>query len=441
MRLSAQMAKPRSNYVCLNCQANFATWAGKCPTCGHWNTLVEQDEPEQEAYSQAQPAQLTALKDLTTQKLSRLKTGLPEFDRVLGGDDPGLVTGSVVLIAGSPGVGKSTLLLQVASHIEGAVYFSAEESLEQLRLRANRLELTQSELRLSSERNLGKIIAAIRQEQPPLVVLDSIQTIYDDSLPGTPGSIIQVKEACWRLQKFAKESGTTLLIVGHVTKEGMIAGPKVLEHLVDVVLYLEGEKRTGLRVLRAEKNRFGSTEEVGIWQLGANGMIAVEDPGQLFAQLITDDLPGRALSITVEGTRAFIIEIQALVTKTAFGYPKRASQGIDLNRMNLILAVLENRLNLNLSSYDVYLNVVGGFTIKDTGVDLAVAAAILSGMTKKPINKKNVFVGEIGLLGEVRQAFDRARREKEAERLGYLISKNIKSLSLLSGLFQKVIKE
>ncbi|HUD20661.1 MAG TPA: DNA repair protein RadA [Candidatus Saccharimonadales bacterium] len=431
------MAKAKKFYSCLNCGAMSTTWSGKCTACGQWNTLVEQEETADFSPTSTKQAELVAIKDIKSDSLKRLKTGIKEFDRVLGGDDPGLVTGSVVLVAGAPGVGKSTMLLQVASHVPDAVYFSAEESLEQLRLRANRLGLAKSDLRLSSERGLSNILASVYREKPPLVVVDSIQTIFDDTLPGTPGSIVQVREACWRLQKFAKETGTTMLIVGHVTKEGMIAGPKVLEHLVDVVLYLEGEKRTGLRILRAEKNRYGSTEEVGIWQLLAAGLKSVEDPGQLFAELITDNLPGRALSVTVEGTRSFIVEIQTLIAKTAFGYPKRASQGVDLNRLNLILAVLENRLNVNLSSYDVYLNVVGGFTLKDTGVDLAVAAAILSGLTKKPINKKTIFVGEIGLLGEVRSAIDRTRREKEAERLGYDISKNIKSLDQLSAAFKK----
>jgi DNA repair protein RadA/Sms len=249
--------------------------------------------------------------------------------------------------------------------------------------------------------------------------------------------LVQVRDNCWRLQQFAKQTGVAILLVGHVTKEGIVAGPRVLEHLVDVVMYLEGEKRTGLRLLRADKNRFGSTEEVGIWQLTSHGYEPVADPGQLFASLVSADVPGRALTVTIEGTRAFLVEIQALVTKTAFGYPKRASQGIDINRLNLLLAVLENRLNLPLSQDDVYLNVVGGFTLKDPGVDLAVAGAIMSGLTKQTLPKKLLLVGEIGLLGEIRPAFEQAKRAKEAKRLNYAINKGVGSIHGL----KKILKD
>lgn len=427
------MTKNKQVYICLNCQNDFLTWSGKCPSCGQWNTLTEQKTTVSK--NTAEPTTLVTIANLKETKVTRYKTGLNEFDRVLGGDNPGYVVGSVILLAGSPGVGKSTLLLQASHQVKNAIYFSAEESLEQLKIRFDRLELSEKSLRLSSERDLSKILATLAIEKPPLAIIDSVQTVYDDSLPGTPGSIVQVKEATWRLQCFAKESGTTLIVVGHVTKEGMIAGPKTLEHLVDVVLYLEGEKRTGLRILRPEKNRFGSTDEVGIWQLTKNGMTSVSDPGRLFSELITDNLPGRAISVTLEGSRVFLIEIQALVSKTAFGYPKRMSQGIDSNRLNVILAVIENRLEMPLSQYDVFINVVGGFSIKDPGVDLAIASAILSSLTKRPINKKSIFVGEIGLLGEVRPAVEMTKREREAQRLGYAISKNVKSLSQLKAVF------
>lgn len=435
------MAKPKTSFVCESCGSHFSSWAGRCAVCGEWNTIVEEAvEPTIStgrggSVSDASPAELTEIGNISIAKHQRLQSGLPEFDRVLGGDDPGLVPGSILLLAGTPGVGKSTLLLQLAATVPNSLYFSAEESLEQIHLRSTRLGLNKSKLRLSAERNVNKIIAAVKDAKPSLVVIDSIQTVYDDALPGAPGSLTQVRDNGWRLQQLAKLTGVTILIVGHVTKEGLMAGPRVLEHLVDVVLYLEGERRTGLRVLRGEKNRFGSTEEVGIWQLGQDGFEAVEDPGRIFAGLITEDVPGRALTMTVEGSRAFVVEIQALVTKTAFGYPKRAAQGIDVNRLTLLLAVLENRLGAAFSNYDVYVNVVGGFTLKDPGVDVAVAAAAVSGLNKKTLPAKLVIFGEVGLLGEVRPAFGAERRAKEAKRLGYTVTTKFDSIKDLPKLF------
>lgn len=245
-----------------------------------------------------------------------------------------------------------------------------------------------------------------------------------------------MRDNCWRLQQLAKQTGVAILLVGHVTKEGVVAGPRVMEHLVDVVMYLEGERRTGLRLLRTEKNRFGSTDEVGIWQLTSKGYVPVKDPGKLFAQLVSSDLPGRSLTIALEGSRAFVIEIQALVAKTAFGYPKRTAQGYDTQRLTVLLAVLENRLRLPLSQYDVYVNVVGGFSVKDPGVDLAVAAAVLSGLKNVPIEDKLVLMGEIGLLGEVRPAFEHTKRVKEAEKLGYKTNRGVRTLGDLVSLIK-----
>lgn len=434
------MSKAKSTFVCESCGSHFNSWSGRCTVCGEWNTIVEETiEPfvgGNGGSSKAEPAELLTVAELPSKQRSRIRSKIAEFDRVLGGDDPGIVEGSIILMAGNPGVGKSTLLLQVASTIEGAQYYSAEESLEQIRLRSNRLGLSKSKLKLASERNLNKIIAAINETKPPFVIIDSIQTVFDDTVAGTPGSLVQVRDNCWRLQQFAKQTGTAILLVGHVTKEGVVAGPRVLEHLVDAVMYLEGEKRTGLRLLRCDKNRFGSTEEVGIWQLTGSGFEPVDDPGKMFASLVSADVPGRALTITLEGSRAFLVEIQALVTKTSFGYPKRASQGIDLNRLNLLLAVLENRLGLPLSQYDVYLNVVGGFSLKDPGVDLAVAGAIISGLVKKTLPKKLLLVGEIGLLGEIRPAFEQQKRKKEADRLGFQINKGVGAIAGLKKLFE-----
>ncbi len=434
------MAKLKTSFVCESCGSHFNTWAGRCSVCNEWNTIVEEAmEPTVTgrggSATSAEPAELTEIGKITISKHQRLQSGLPEFDRVLGGDDPGIVPGSMLLLAGNPGVGKSTLLLQLAATVPNSLYFSAEESLEQIHLRSTRLGLHKSKLLLSAERNINKIIAAIKNSKPSLVIVDSIQTVYDDALPGAPGSLTQVRDNGWRLQQLAKLTGVAILVVGHVTKEGTMAGPRVLEHLVDVVMYLEGERRTGLRVLRGDKNRFGSTEEVGIWQLGQGGFEAVADPGRIFAGLLTEDVPGRALTMTMEGSRAFVVEIQALVTKTAFGYPKRTAQGIDTNRLTLLLAVLENRLGAAFSNYDVYVNVVGGFTLKDPGVDVAVAAACVSGLNKKILPPKLVIFGEVGLLGEVRAAFGAERRSKEAKRLGYTVATKFNSIRDLPKLF------
>ncbi len=422
-------------FVCLNCDRSFARWAGRCPNCGEWNTLTEEKTGERS--SESLPAELVMVADLPKQRVERLITGNIEFDRVLGGDDPGVVRGSVVLLSGNPGVGKSTLLLQIAAALKKSLYFSAEESLQQLTIRFQRLGITSPTLKLSTERDTSRIIAAIQKEKPDFVVIDSVQTIYDDGIAGTPGSLIQVRENTWRLQQFAKTTDTAIFLVGHVTKEGVVAGPKSLEHLVDVVLFLEGEKQTGLRLLRVDKNRYGPTDEVGIWQLLKSGFQPVDDPGKLFASLLGSDVPGRALTVALEGSRSFLVEIQALVSRTSYGYPKRAAQGIDLNRLNVLIAVLENRLELPLSQYDIYINVVGGFTVKDPGIDVAVAAAIISGLTKRPLADKLVVVGEIGLLGEIRPPADQEKRKKEISRLKYQATGKINSLSQLKQLFSK----
>ncbi len=429
------MAKAKSMFVCLSCDRSFSRWAGRCPNCGEWNTLTE--ETTGASAHDALPADLVTIAQLPKQKVQRLRTGNDEFDRVLGGDDPGVVRGSVVLLSGNPGVGKSTLLLQIAAAIKCSLYFSAEESLQQLTIRAQRLGITSSTLRLSSERDTSRIIAAIQAEKPDFVVIDSVQTVFDDAVAGTPGSLVQVRENTWRLQQFAKTTDTAILLVGHVTKEGVAAGPKTLEHLVDAVLFLEGEKQTGLRLLRSDKNRYGPTDEVGIWQLQKTGFEPVEDPGKLFASLLSSDVPGRALTVAMEGSRAFLVEIQALVSKTSYGYPKRTSQGIDQNRLNVLIAVLENRLELPLNQYDIYVNVVGGFTVKDPGIDVAVAAAIISGLTKRPLAEKLAVIGEIGLLGEIRPAAEQEKRKKEISRLKYQTTGQINSLSQLKQLFSK----
>ncbi|MDP3993123.1 MAG: DNA repair protein RadA [bacterium] len=428
--------KSKTTFVCLSCQQQFPRWSGKCPNCSEWNTLTEERFDPVESTARSEPAQLLEISQIKLHDVQRLKSGLKEFDQVLGADEPGIVPGSVVLIAGSPGVGKSTLLLQVASSIANSLYFSAEESLEQLKMRADRLGLKKNSILVSAERDMGRILAAVRANKPKLVVIDSIQTVFDETTAGTPGSLVQVREIVWRLTQFAKQNTVAFIVIGHITKEGAIAGPKVLEHLVDAVLYLEGEKRTGLRILHVEKNRYGPLDEVGIYQLTKDGFEAVQDPGKLFASLITEKLPGRALTITAEGSRSFLVEIQALSTKTSFGYPKRSCQGIDPNRLNVILAVLENRLNVPANLYDIFINVVGGFSLKDPGIDLAIAGAILSSITKKVLPDNVVLIGEMGLLGEIRPAHNTPSRIKEAKRLGYTANSKITSLKHLEAIFR-----
>ncbi|MBI4948482.1 DNA repair protein RadA [Candidatus Berkelbacteria bacterium] len=432
------MSKPITQFSCTNCGAVTQSWSGKCKTCGEWNTIIEEQlDVINKKNNNATAVTLQKVSELSQVTHERIKTNIKEFDRVLGGDDPGIVTGSIILLAGNPGVGKSTILLQVCSSINDSLYFSSEESLEQISGRLKRLNINNSSMRLSSERDLNRVVATIIQEKPKLVVIDSIQTVYDQDIAGTPGSVTQVRENCWRLQQLAKSQGVAILLVGHVTKEGVVAGPRVLEHLVDVVLYLEGDKNTGLRMLRGEKNRFGPTDEVGIWRLQSNGFVEVEDPASLFLKLVDENSPGRSLSVINEGSRAFIIEIQALVTKTIYGFPKRTAQGIDVNRLTLLLAVLENQLKVPLSSFDVYVNVVGGFSVKDPGTDLAIACAILSSYYQISLSKKLILIGEIGLLGEVRPAQNHATRVKEITRLKYVSNKGIYNVKALTDLFKK----
>lgn len=422
--------KKSSAYRCINCGTVYKQWSGKCGSCGEWNSLTEEDAT---VIATSEPAVIVPLKSVNIEESKRIKTGIDEFDRVLGGDVGGIVSGSVVLIAGSPGIGKSTLLMQMCANIQGCVYFSAEESSAQLKIRSLRLGVKDSQL-ISTERNLSSILSAVSKEGIKLVVIDSIQTIYDPTLPGAPGSILQVREACWRIQQFAKEKSVAFVIVGHITKDGNVAGPKTLEHLVDAVLYFEGEKSTGLRLLRGEKNRYAPTTEIGIFQMSDKGFVGVVDPGTLFTQMLGETLPGRALTVAVEGTRAFLLEVQALVTKNTHGYQKRITSGIDQNRLLILLAVLSNRLQIPLNDYDVYLNVVGGANLKDPGIDLAVAAAILSSYTDKAMPEKAVLFGEVGLLGEVRPASKQEIRIRESKRLKYS-PVSTKSLNNLLKLF------
>jgi len=411
-------------FVCSNCGEEYAKWQGKCENCNSWNTLKEfsiaQDKGRKTAV--ARSVEVVNLGEVEIKKFQRISTGMQEFDRVLGGfsqKDGGIVPGSVILLGGDPGIGKSTLLLQVANNLKNVLYISGEESSEQIKIRFDRLKLESKDLKLFTETDLNLIIKKIEEIKPETVIIDSIQTIYSSDFPSTPGSLVQVRECAMRLQNLAKTTRTSVILVGHVTKEGSVAGPKILEHLVDVVLYLEGEDFQNTRILRGAKNRFGAIDEIGIFEMVENGLAGVSNPSKMFLQERSNHVSGSIVTATIEGTRAFLIEVQALTTSTNFGFPQRRATGYDLNRLQLIIAVLQKRANLNLSNQDVFVNIAGGMRIKDTGVDLAVALAIASSVKNIPCNEKICAFGEIGLSGEIRQVSFDKKRASEAERLGF----------------------
>lgn len=431
------MAKNRTVYVCSNCGEEALSWQGKCPVCGEWNTFkefkVEAKTTRASAASLAvdlQPLDITALES----KSSRLPTGYAEFDRVLGG---GIVAGSVILLGGEPGIGKSTLLLQAAQSLTAqsqVIYFSGEESSLQVAGRAKRLGLTPTFL-FANETRLTVIRELINQHKPSVVIVDSIQTLYDDAFPSTPGSLVQVRESALQLQDLAKSQNISIILVGHITKEGTVAGPKTLEHMVDVVLYLEGEARSEMRILRSMKNRFGATYEVGLFELGEKGMSDVTDPSSLFIEEHDAHVPGTALTAVLEGARPILVEVQALVVPTSFGYPKRTSSGVDLQRLHILLAILDSRVGCSFASSDVFLNVVGGYRIQDRGADLAMCMALLSAASATPLPSKQVFYGEVGLTGEVRRVVQAKRRADELERLGYDAPPSLRSVKEMGAKF------
>ncbi len=401
-------------FFCGECGYESAKWLGKCPGCGNWNTMVESTAVQ--VRGGGSPAQAQPLSDINITSISRSTTGMRELDRVLGG---GLAPGMAVLLGGDPGIGKSTLLLQVTGYLaQGAkvLYVSGEESPAQIKMRAQRLRIDSNVL-LLAETDLSAIEAEIHRLRPAFVVVDSIQTMSCPELPGTAGSISQVREATAVLTRIAKKTGAAVLIVGHVTKDGAIAGPRVLEHMVDTVLYFEGERHADLRLLRAVKNRFGSTNEVGVFEMCDDGMRQVQDPSRLF--LSGQHLPGCAVTCALEGTRPMLAEVQALLAQTAFGSPRRTAAGIDAGRLSLLLAVLENKARLRLSDKDVYLNVVGGLRILERAVDLGVAMCVASCYKDTPLNKATAAIGEVGLTGEVRSVSQMDKRMRECVRLGF----------------------
>ncbi|MDD4351445.1 MAG: DNA repair protein RadA [Candidatus Gracilibacteria bacterium] len=426
------MSKKDTFFVCSNCGFETLKWQGKCDSCGAWNSLTEQvKELTKKAHAQVNAKKTSSFAELAGKKTQRISTGMGEFDRALGG---GLVPASFVLLGGEPGIGKSTLALQLAANLSAnqqTLYISGEESFEQVALRAQRVGFQSEKLEFLAERNLEVILESIVNAKAKVVVLDSIQTISSLDLPGVAGSISQVRECTERLLEFAKGKGITIILIGHVTKDGSLAGPKTMEHLVDTVLYLEGEREGDFRILKSSKNRFGPVNEVGVFEMREDGLQEVVNSAESFLSKQADLAPGACITAVCEGSRTFFVEIQALTTTTNFGYPKRLASGFSLNRLQLIIAILTRHAGLKLDNKDVYLKVSGGFKIDDPAADLAVALAICSASQGKALDKHSLALGELALSGEVRKVRKLEQRLKEAERLGYrkLFSVEAKGLS------------
>ena len=415
------MAKTTTRYTCQTCASIFTRWMGKCEQCGAWNSLVEEATSVSSGAGKAKSVAAltpTRLNDVQTEKLPRFSTGINEVDTVLGG---GIVPGAIMLLSGDPGIGKSTLVLQIAASLaqkQRILYVSGEESTNQIKMRAERLKLEAQGLDLLTETNMDAIAATIESGGYQLVIIDSIQTMAVEALTGSPGTVGQITACTQVIQAVAKQRNIAALVIGHVTKEGSIAGPKILEHLVDVVLYLEGDRYGSFKALRGIKNRFGSTAEVGIFEMGEQGLVEVSNPS---AALLAERQPGAGTVVfaTLEGTRPLLVEVQALVSSTAFGYPKRTAVGFDLNRLNLLVAVLAKRANLNLSSSDVYVNIVGGLKVSEPAADLAIILSIASAFRDIAVPSDMVIFGEVGLSGEIRSVSQVSKRLSEAKKLGF----------------------
>ena len=432
------MAKQKIKYVCSSCGYESLRWIGKCPTCDNWNTfteeLIEEHKSGKKKYSG--DTHITKLNSLKEEKEERIKTNIIEFDRVLGG---GLMPGSVVLIGGDPGIGKSTLVMQAASKVDGNVlYVTGEESANQISLRANRLKVSNDKISVMTETDLDVILNAIEKHSPDLVIVDSIQTTYKPDFDNAPGTVTQIRECTVELMQLAKKKHCAIIIVGHVTKEGMIAGPKILEHVVDTVLQFEGERSYSYRILRAQKNRFGSTNEIGIFEMHDDGLHEVLNPSEIFLSERDKQTTGSVVTSSMEGTRPILLEVQALVTPSAYGNPQRVATGFDYRRLSILLAVLEKRANLRLSVQNVFLNIAGGIRIDEPAVDLAICCAIASSFSEKYAKNDTVVIGEVGLGGEVRSVNHIEKRIQEAAKLGFkrvlIPSNNFKSIKSKSAI-------
>lgn len=433
--------KSKTVFLCSNCGNETPKWAGRCPACGQWNTLEEYTPTPAAKTAGVSSVRRSAvakrLSEVTTDETLRFTTGMSELDRVLGG---GAVKGSLVLVSGAPGIGKSTLLLQICEHIlreQTVLYVSGEESEQQLKLRAQRLGVQGDGLFLLCETNLDEILAAAERLKPDLLITDSVQTLFSEDKPASPGSVTQVRDCTMRLMQYCKSSGVTVFLVGHINKEGAIAGPKVLEHMVDCVLYFEGESHTSYRLLRAAKNRFGSTNEIGVFEMRDDGLCQVPNPSEMLLAGRPLNTPGTCVACVMEGTRPVLAEIQALVSPTTLSVPRRSGNGLDYNRAAMLLAVLEKRGGLRLSNADVYWNVVGGLRLDEPAADLAVVIAAASAAQDKPVSDTLAAVGEVGLTGEIRAVGQLSQRLSEIRRLGFtqcLVPKNVRELHAPEGL-------
>ncbi|MDP1743425.1 MAG: DNA repair protein RadA [Candidatus Amesbacteria bacterium] len=423
------MAKSKSQFVCQQCGYSQSQWAGKCPSCDVWNSMVETTlENRKQDTGRRGGGQIFKLQEIKIDENKRQKTGELELDNVLGG---GLVPGMVVLVAGEPGIGKSTLLLQVALKCQGlgakcqVLYICGEESTTQVALRAKRLSpqpLALSTISLLETNNVDEAIAKINETKPKVVIVDSIQSLVTEDLTGGAGSVGQVRECAQRLASKIKDLGSTIFIVGQVTKDGNIAGPRVLEHLVDTVLWFEGDRSSNLRLVRAIKNRFGATDEVGVFEMSEAGLIGVSDPSKLLLTERVTKVPGSVVSVILEGRRPLLVEIQALTTPSQLSIPRRVAIGIDTNRLQMLVAILIRRAGLNLGDQDIFVNVTGGIKLADRGVDLAICMAVASSFLNKPMPEDVAAVGEVGLMGEVRKVTGLDKRIKEAKKLGYRVA-------------------
>ena len=419
------MAKGKTStvYFCQSCGYESPKWMGQCPGCREWNTFVEETVEKKstaKVHERRAAGGPVCLSSIETKEEDRVTTRMQELDRVLGG---GIVPGSLVLVGGDPGIGKSTLLLQVCQKLADdghkVLYISGEESLKQIKLRAERIGQFSDKLRLFCETNLELIGDTIRNNKPEVVIIDSIQTMYNEDVSSAPGSVSQVRESTSVLMQLAKGLGISIFIVGHVTKEGTVAGPRVLEHMVDTVLYFEGDRHASYRILRAVKNRFGSTNEIGVFEMRESGLAEVENPSQFMLNGRPEEASGSIVACSMEGTRPILLEIQALVARSQLAMPRRTAAGMDYNRVNLLLAVLEKRLNLHLSGSDVYVNIAGGIRINEPAIDLGVVLAIVSSSRDQAIDEKVLAFGEVGLSGEVRAVSQAAQRVQEAKKLGF----------------------
>ncbi|MCI9105669.1 MAG: DNA repair protein RadA [Lachnospiraceae bacterium] len=421
------MAKAKTTaFFCKECGFESAKWAGQCPACRAWNTMVEEPVGKKEssrrmmADERKAAAKPVTLAEVSIEEQDRISTGYRELDQVLGS---GIVAGSLVLVGGDPGIGKSTLLLQVCRNLAASghkvLYISGEESLKQIKLRANRIGKVTGQLLFLCETSLDEIEEAIRETKPEIVIIDSIQTMYRDDITSAPGSVSQVRESTNILLQIAKGMGISVFIVGHVTKEGVVAGPRVLEHMVDTVLYFEGDRNASYRILRGVKNRFGSTNEIGVFEMQEQGLAEVENPSEYLLSGRPEEASGAVVACSLEGTRPILLEVQALVAQTNFGMARRTAAGTDYNRVNLLMAVLEKRCHYEMSRYDAYVNIAGGVRMNEPALDLAIILALVSSLKDRPVNPKCIIFGEVGLSGEVRAVSMAEQRVREAAKLGF----------------------